>query len=1294
MVPTFGTNLDTTEKVVAASDQVPLTVKADVTDGGTVTYQWYVGSPNSGGGTPIPDATNANYTVDAPNSANVTVYYYCVATNTKDGATATAKSNAATIRTGNNVATIDSFSLTAPVTAAGTVTDGAVTDGAVNITVPNGTTVTSMTPNITLTDAKASVSPASGTAQNFTSPVTYTVTAENGRTTKTYTVTVTVVPADTHMVTYALTNLTATGQPASVTHSAVLNATLTADSGCTLPATITVTMGGSPLTNGYTYNKTTGAVSISSVTGDVVITAAGVLTPTTDAETPSITNDLNTNEVVYTVGGTATALDATATVSDGGTVSYDWYSNTTNATGGTKLNVTTATYMPSTASAGTTYYYCVVTNTNSSATGDKTATTTSSIAKITVNNKINAAAPTIDTNLSTDEVTYTVNGSATPLTVTASRSDSGTLSYQWYSNDTNDTTTPTPVGTDSNSYTPSITSAGTTYYYCVVTNTIADNSDGGTKTAATTSSIAKITVNAAVPTVTGVTVSPGTASVQKGKTQQFTAGVTGTNNPAQTATWTVTGGKTGTSINNTGLLTVASDETATSLTVTATSTVDATKSGTATVTVTTVPVTKYVLTVNGGTGSGSYEAGAQITITANTPAVGKVFDKWTATGGGNFANETAAATTYTMPAGAATVTATYKDAPVGTIPVTGVTLNRNTLSLYNNTTPNTATLTATVAPADATVQTVNWTSGNTAVATVDASGKVTAVSNGTAVITATTMDGGKTASCTVTVSTYSSGGGGGSGSSSGSSSNNSSNNSSDITVTPPAADKPNTPTKGEITLPGKVDGGNATINVTDKNITDAFDKALADAKKNGSESNGVTLVLHVNTDGKTVNTVTVNLPKTVQDTIISKKIVNTVVVVDQPDIVIGMDLATVTEINKQANADVNITATRGDSGKLTGNAKTAVGSRPVFDLKVSTTGGKAVQSFGAGSVSVSIPYTLAANEKAGNVQAVYLDGSGNVQWLQSSVYDSTNKVLRFSTNHFSAYGVGYRADAPTLTDIANHWAKDDIQFVVNRGLLAGTSATTFSPNTAMTRGMFVTALGRLANADVSGYKQSSFPDVKADSYYMGYIEWASKNGIVNGGSDGKFNPDASITREQMAVIMSNYAKAIGFTTPKVHTENTFADSAKISAYAKDAVKQMHMAGVLMGKNGNVFDPQGTATRAEVSAVLRRFVELAISSDTMQGWTMNDSGQWMYYQDGKPVTGKKDIDGASYTFDQYGVTADVPKNVRYTTYTVQKGDSFGLIAQKLGCSISELERLNNKTRFEVIYPGEVLRVPEK
>ncbi|MEA4893281.1 MAG: S-layer homology domain-containing protein [Peptococcaceae bacterium] len=512
--------------------------------------------------------------------------------------------------------------------------------------------------------------------------------------------------------------------------------------------------------------------------------------------------------------------------------------------------------------------------------------------------------------------------------------------------------------------------------------------------------------------------------------------------------------------------------------------------------------------------------------------------------------------------------------------------------------------------------------------------------------------------------------------------------------TPPPSTKPTEPVTGSTENKATVDNkGNASVSLTDKNITDAIANAKAEAAKKGVNAGEITAVIHVTTGGKNADTVTVNLPKTTQEQVIGNKIASVQLVIDRPDLTIGIDLAAVTEINRQAKADVQLSATRMDNTKLSGDAKAAIGNRPAYDLKTFYGNGKSVTDFGKGSVSVEIPYTLQKGELAGNVYAVYVDSKGKVTYLTDSSYDAKRGTVVFSTSHFSTYGVAYKASFK-FTDINGHWAKDDILFVANRGLMTGTSATTFSPNGSMTRGMFVTALGRLANADISAYKQSGFTDVKADAYYMGYIEWGVKNNILVGIGGGKFDPDGLVTREQMAVIMDRYATAIGFKLPEVHTQNVFADNAKIGAWAAPSVKRVQMAGIIQGKSNNLYDPQGTATRAEVSAVLRRFVEVAIFSDTAQGWTMNDSGKWMYYENGKPVIGKKDIDGSTYTFDQYGVTSDVPKNLRYTTYTVQKGDSFWSIARKLDCTISELERLNNKSRFSIIHPGDVLRVPEK
>lgn len=544
----------------------------------------------------------------------------------------------------------------------------------------------------------------------------------------------------------------------------------------------------------------------------------------------------------------------------------------------------------------------------------------------------------------------------------------------------------------------------------------------------------------------------------------------------------------------------------------------------------------------------------------------------------------------------------------------------------------------------------------------------------------------------VTVQSGGSTGGGGGGSTGGGSGSSTGDSNTTVTTPPATTENPNPPTEATVMVKPTVSSSTVSATVSQKTVDNAIAKAQAEAKKNGTAENGIVVEIKVDTKNTKATDITTNLPKASVDTLVKAGIKELRITSEIADI--SLDLDTLKEIQKQIGSDISVTAKKVDNSTLSAEARKIVGDRPVYDLSITGTNGKKITDFGNGKVSVSIPYTLGANENAANVIAYYIDSTGKLTEMPNSAYDLVNQTLRFVTDHFSKFAVGYKTVTVNFTDITNRWAKDSIEFVAARGLLSGTGEGKFSPNTSMTRGMFVTALGRLAEIDATKYTKSSFTDVKADAYYMPYVEWASKNGIVSGIGDGKFAPDASITREQMAVIMQNYAKAIGFELPKVHAENSFADSAKISTWAKDAVKSMQMAGILAGKNGNLFDPQGTATRAEVSAVLKRFVELAISTDSAEGWALNDSGKWMYYENGKAVTGKKDIDGTTYTFDQYGVTADVPKNRKYTTYVVQKGDSFWRIAYNVGCTMAELEQLNNKSRFSIIYPGEEMIVPAK
>lgn len=176
-----------------------------------------------------------------------------------------------------------------------------------------------------------------------------------------------------------------------------------------------------------------------------------------------------------------------------------------------------------------------------------------------------------------------------------------------------------------------------------------------------------------------------------------------------------------------------------------------------------------------------------------------------------------------------------------------------------------------------------------------------------------------------------------------------------------------------------------------------------------------------------------------------------------------------------------------------------------------------------------------------------------------------------------------------VTDVtASDWFYDDVAFAYSEGLFAGTSDTTFSPNAAMTRAMLVTVLYRLeGEPSVSG--RSSFPDVQADSYYEDAVIWAASHEIVNGTSTSTFSPDQNVTREQMAAILYRYAQYKGYHTAASAGLDSFSDHAGVSGYAV-APLQWTVAEKLIGGSDGALMPTSNATRAQVAAILHRFVE--------------------------------------------------------------------------------------------------------
>ena len=412
----------------------------------------------------------------------------------------------------------------------------------------------------------------------------------------------------------------------------------------------------------------------------------------------------------------------------------------------------------------------------------------------------------------------------------------------------------------------------------------------------------------------------------------------------------------------------------------------------------------------------------------------------------------------------------------------------------------------------------------------------------------------------------------------------------------PNKDNPTTPTTAK-SNPVKVDSkGNAVI--TRSIVADVISVAQSDSIKHGNTKNGIAVVVPVEIS-KALAGVQITLKADALDKLVSSGVKRFTIDTDRmADF--GFMLDTLKELNRQTTGDLILKMKK--TAVTSQEAETAIGNRPVYDITLweVKNGKETAVNLSGKTVSIAIPYTPAKNEQPGNLYAVYVDENGNVQWISKSSYNMDQKAVIFAAEHFSIYGIGYKNQIPAFTDVNNHWAKDNMLFVVSRGLLSGTSATTFSPNTGMTRGMFVTALGRLAGVDPTDYQASRFTDVKEDAYYAPYVNWAAKTGVVSGTTDTAFAPDININREQMAVIMKNYAAKLGYTIPKTLEVVNFADSAGISSWAKEAVKSMQQAGILAGKTNNCFDPAGTATRAEVATVLRRFVEIVIDPQTANG----------------------------------------------------------------------------------------------
>ena len=284
----------------------------------------------------------------------------------------------------------------------------------------------------------------------------------------------------------------------------------------------------------------------------------------------------------------------------------------------------------------------------------------------------------------------------------------------------------------------------------------------------------------------------------------------------------------------------------------------------------------------------------------------------------------------------------------------------------------------------------------------------------------------------------------------------------------------------------------------------------------------------------------------------------------------------VTKIETKSDGTVIETTTWRDGSTLT--AETSPNGRvETVEKRADGTTVETVESASGGiTASVSVPKSVGStrvdipvSKPTGSMVAVIVHPDGTEEIVRGSVVTETGVALRAEGN----VQLKIIDNAKRFNDMANHWAKDAVEFASSRELFNGVGNDAFGPDRSMTRGMVNTVLARLAGADTAG----------GETWYAKGTVWAVENGI----SDGT-NPEQPVTREQLAAMLYRYAGS-----PAVSGELGFDDADSISAWARDAVRWCVDNGILNGVGGNRMAPQDLARRGQVAAMLMRFLQATV-----------------------------------------------------------------------------------------------------
>ena len=326
-------------------------------------------------------------------------------------------------------------------------------------------------------------------------------------------------------------------------------------------------------------------------------------------------------------------------------------------------------------------------------------------------------------------------------------------------------------------------------------------------------------------------------------------------------------------------------------------------------------------------------------------------------------------------------------------------------------------------------------------------------------------------------------------------------------------------------------------------------------------------------------------------------------IIHDPDVPLDVDAAYTVLIETEGGGHVDVTI-KGDAVKS--GAEVDLGSK--LTIKAVPDEGQKVASLTVNGVKFANgeEYVVYANTlikavfEEGEAEIglpCYKDDKGNIVYSGFS-YD-LNGDGEFTENEYiipKGVDVHFRENHKYFEDMPGNWADEYIQFVGDREIFQGVTDTLFDPEGKVTRAMYVTVIGRLYERSfgaITGGTAQNFTDCDYDSWYGKYVDWAAATGVVNGYDAQTFGPNDNVTREQMAAILTRFAKLMKLDT-KASGSLSFTDTDTISDYAVDSVQYCVDKGIINGYDDGRFAPQDNATRAQIAAVIVRYIESVLS----------------------------------------------------------------------------------------------------